>query len=100
MEQWDSQSSAVPYTSEVSKRESGDFTSNDGLFHTVGFEWICPPLADGPAILTWFYDGVPVHRTTRYVPNRVGRLVIGPWPANWGHLMGCGCHLVGHGLSS
>tara|TARA_B110000261_G_scaffold80466_1_gene92505 strand:- start:3387 stop:5687 length:2301 start_codon:yes stop_codon:yes gene_type:complete len=85
MEEWEKKYSAVPYTSEVSQSKDGtDFTSTDGNWHTIGFEWITPNMNEGPGILTWFYDGVPIHRTTRFVPNRVGRMVIGPWPASWG----------------
>jgi hypothetical protein len=84
MEQWEGEASAVPYSQEMSKLKTGDFTSEDGFFHTLGFEWVCPPVEEGPSVITWFFDGQPVHRTSRYAPNRVGRLVIGPWPASWG----------------
>ena len=85
MEEWETNYTAVPYTSEVTQSKEGtDFTSTDGNWHTIGFEWVTPNMSDGPGILTWFYDGIPIHRTTRFVPNRVGRLVLGPWPASWG----------------
>jgi len=85
MEEWETKYTAVPYTSEVTQSKAGtDFTSSDGKWHTIGFEWITPDIGVGPGILTWFYDGVPIQRTTRFVPNRVGRLVLGPWPASWG----------------
>lgn len=85
MEEWETKYTAVPYTSEVTQSKEGtDFTSSDGNWHTIGFEWVTPNMNKGPGILTWYYDSVPIHRTTRFVPNRVGRLVLGPWPASWG----------------